>query len=56
MAADSATVESTIRAMGIMTGHDNGDMDLDGYVTRSQFAKMMVMASTSKSFSQASRM
>ena len=45
MAADSATVESTIRAMGIMTGHDNGDMDLDGYVTRSQFAKMMVMAS-----------
>ena len=45
-AADADTVASTIRAMGVMTGHDNGDMDLDGYVTRAQFTKMMAMASS----------
>ncbi len=44
-AADADTVQHTVQALGIMTGDQNGDMDLGGYVTRAQFAKMLVAAS-----------
>ncbi len=46
-AADSSeTVLQTIRALGIMTGDENGRMNLTQNVTRAQFAKMMVAASS----------
>lgn len=45
-AADSATIQATIQALGIMTGDENGNMNLSAPVTRAQFAKMMVMASS----------
>lgn len=45
-AADSATIQATIQALGIMTGDQNGNMNLNASVTRAQFAKMMVMASS----------
>lgn len=41
-------VEQTIRMMGIITGDEKGDMNLSGLVTRAQFAKMMVAASSHK--------
>lgn len=44
-AADSAAIEAVIQALGIMTGDENGNMNLSSPVTRAQFAKMMVMAS-----------
>lgn len=36
------------RAIGIMTGDENGNMNLSSYVTRAEFAKMMVAASRYK--------
>ncbi len=47
-AADSGGVEETIKALGIMTGDTNGNMNLGSYVTRAEFAKMLVMASAYK--------
>ncbi len=35
----------TVRALGIMVGDENGDLNLSGFVTRAQFAKMLVAAS-----------
>ena len=46
--ADLASVQGTVQALGIMTGDENGDMDLSGAITRAQFAKMLVMASPYK--------
>jgi len=43
-AADDAALR-TVRALGIMTGHADGSMDLYSNVTRAQFAKMMTAAS-----------
>lgn len=43
-AADSGVVE-TVRAMGILVGDTGGNLNLEGNVTRAQFAKMMVAAS-----------
>ena len=45
-AADSAAIQAAIQALGIMTGDENGNMNLSASVTRAQFAKMMVMASS----------
>lgn len=42
------TVEQTIRLLGVMNGDENGDMNLEGLVTRAQFAKMMTAASSYK--------
>ncbi len=42
------TVEQTIRALGIIVGDENGNMNLGSYVTRAEFAKMMVAASVYK--------
>lgn len=47
-AADEATVQQTIQALGIMVGDEKGDMHLAGTVSRAQFAKMMVAASAYK--------
>ncbi|WP_343210745.1 S-layer homology domain-containing protein [Anaerolentibacter hominis] len=41
-------VEQVITALGIMTPDKNGDMQLSQKVTRAQFAKMLVMASSYK--------
>ncbi|WP_312942308.1 S-layer homology domain-containing protein [Oscillibacter sp.] len=38
----------TIRALGIMTGDSAGNLNLGGFVTRAQFAKMLVNASSYK--------
>ncbi len=43
--ADQATVQQTIQVLGILTGDENGNLNLSGYVTRAQFAKMMIAAS-----------
>ena len=47
-ASDDATVEQVIKAIGVMNGDQNGNMNLDKSVTRAEFAKMMIMASTYK--------
>lgn len=41
-------VENTIKLLGIMTGDEKGNMNLDENVTREQFAKMIIMASKHK--------
>jgi len=43
-----ATVERIIKATGIMTGDQNGNMNLTRSVTRAEFAKLLVMASPHK--------
>ncbi len=43
-AEDSAAVR-TVRALGIIVGDEYGNMNLPGFVTRAQFAKMLVAAS-----------
>lgn len=45
---DSATIEQTVRALGIIVGDENGNMNLYSNVTRAEFAKMMVSASLFK--------
>ncbi len=47
-AADEASVVQTVKALGIMIGDENGNMDLDENVTRAQITKMMVAASIYK--------
>lgn len=51
LAADSVSesvVEQVIRATGIMEGDSSGNMNLDQSVTRAQYAKMLVAASSYK--------
>jgi hypothetical protein len=49
VAADSAeTVEQVIKAIGIMLGDQNGNMNPGKEVTRAEFAKMLCMASAYK--------
>lgn len=45
LSEDSGVVQ-TVRALGIITGGSNGAIDLSADVTRAQFAKMMVAASS----------
>jgi len=42
------SVQQTIQALGIITGDENGNLNLSDNVTRAQFAKMMVAASSYK--------
>jgi hypothetical protein len=42
---DQETVQQTIQVLGIITGDENGNLNLSGNVTRAQFAKMMIAAS-----------
>ncbi|MCD7787107.1 MAG: S-layer homology domain-containing protein [Oscillospiraceae bacterium] len=42
------TVIRTVQALDIMVGDENGDMNLTGYVTRAQFAKLLVATSSYK--------
>lgn len=43
-AADAETMQQTIRALGIMTGDKNGELNLSNAVTRAEFTKMMCAA------------
>ncbi len=45
-AAEETGALQTVRALGIMVGDENGNMNLGSNVTRAQFAKMMVAASS----------
>lgn len=47
-AAEDASVLQAIQALGIINGDENGNLNLSGNVTRAQFAKMMVAASSYK--------
>lgn len=47
-AGDDTSALQTIRALGIIQGDSSGNMNLDGNVTRAQFAKMIVSASSYK--------
>lgn len=42
---DAKTVENTVKALGIMTGDEYGNLNLYKNVTRAEFAKMLVQAS-----------
>jgi len=46
--SDALSAQQTVQAMGIITGDGSGDLNLSGGVTRAQFAKMMIAASTLK--------
>lgn len=45
---DALTVVQTVQLLGIITGDEQGNLNLGNSVTRAQFAKMMVAASTYK--------
>lgn len=47
-ASDDSGEVQTIRALGILVGDSAGNLNLGGSVTRAQFAKMLVSASTYK--------
>lgn len=47
-AAEGDEVVQTVRTLGIMKGDADGNMDLDGKVTRAQLAVMLTAASTHK--------
>ena len=47
-AASESVVEQVIRAAGIMVGDTSGNMNLDKSVTRAEYAKMLVAASSYK--------
>lgn len=47
-ATETSGEVQTIRALGIMVGDSAGNLNLGGYVTRAQFAKMLVNASSYK--------
>ncbi len=49
---DKNTVEKTVVALGIMTGDENGNLNLTKNVTRAEFAKMLVKASSFKDLIQ----
>ncbi len=43
-AADAQAMQQTVRALGILTGDENGDLNLSSPVTRAEFTKMMCAA------------
>ena len=49
-AAEDETIDavSMVRALGIMVGDQNGNMNLSANVTRAEFSKMLVAASSYK--------
>lgn len=46
--ASATSAQQIVQALGIITGDENGNLNLSGNVTRAQFAKMMITASTYK--------
>lgn len=44
--ASESTIQTVIQSVGIMKGDEKGDMQLDRTVTRAEYAKMLVSAST----------
>lgn len=50
-AADSTDAVALVQALGIMTGDQNGNLNLSRNVTRAEFAKMLVSASSFKNSS-----
>ncbi|MCF0150371.1 MAG: S-layer homology domain-containing protein [Firmicutes bacterium] len=46
--SEEASAERTLKTLGIMTGDEKGNMNLDRYVTRAQLAKMLCAASAYK--------
>jgi len=44
----ATSVQQIVQALGIINGDETGNLNLTGYVTRAQFAKMMIAASTYK--------
>ena len=47
-AVSETAAQQAVTALGIMVGDENGNMNLTNSVTRAQFAKMMIAASTYK--------
>ncbi len=47
-AADNATALETVKALGILSGDGSGNLNLSSNVTRAEFVKMMISASTYK--------
>lgn len=45
---DNATIERVIKSTKIMIGDENGNMNLSGSVTRAEFAKLLIAASSYK--------
>ena len=43
-----SSAQQTVQALGIMTGDENGNLNLSGNVTRAQLTKMIIAASTYK--------
>ena len=48
LAADEDTMLETVRVLGILSGDENGNLNLSASVTRAEFVKMMTAASTYK--------
>ena len=48
LAADGDTMLETIRVLGILSGDENGNLNLSAPVTRAEFTKMMTAASVYK--------
>lgn len=48
LAADGDTMLETVRVLGILSGDENGNLNLSASVTRAEFVKMMTAASTYK--------
>jgi len=48
VADTTSIVEKTVQALGIMTGDENGDMNLSKTITRAEFTAMLVSASSYK--------
>ena len=48
LAADGDTQLETVRVLGILTGDESGDLNLNASVTRAEFVKMMTAASAYK--------
>ena len=48
LAVDEDTMLETIRVLGILSGDENGNLNLDAKVTRAEFVKMMTAASVYK--------
>ena len=44
LAADGDTMLETIRVLGILSGDENGNLNLSAPVTRAEFTKMMTLS------------
>ena len=46
--SSATSAQQIVQALGIITGDESGNLNLSNYVTRAEFAKMMIAASTYK--------